>query len=69
MEIPEELIKTVESEQNVKLHFKGKDDEEAVLVTNEKTYSVRRGETSNTQLLFACSTSELLDTPFIIHAA
>jgi sister chromatid cohesion protein DCC1 len=61
LEIPDELIKAVESDTKVTFHFKGKDDEEAVLVTEEKTYGLRRGETSNTQLIFSCPAADLLD--------
>ena len=60
IEIPDELIKSVESDPDATFHFKGRDDEDAVLVTEDKTFLVRRGETSNTQLIFACSASDLL---------
>ena len=35
------------------LKFMGREGEEAVLVTRDRTYAVRKGETSNTQAYFS----------------
>ena len=40
--------------------LKGRENEEAVLVTEDQTFVVRRGETSNTQMLFDCSIESLV---------
>jgi sister chromatid cohesion protein DCC1 len=49
MELPPELLAVIE--EGGEMAFKGAPDEEAVLCTRDKTYAVKRVETSNTLLL------------------
>jgi len=42
------------------LKFMGRDGEDAVLVTKDRTYAVRKTETSNAQMLLPCAMSALV---------
>lgn len=61
MVLPDDVQKQVEADPSMILRFVGREDQEAVMVTEDKTYAVKRGETSNAQLLFPCGLQQLLD--------
>ncbi|EKX52998.1 defective in sister chromatid cohesion 1 [Guillardia theta CCMP2712] len=60
LQLPKELYEKISSDSEVVFKFVGRDDEEAVLITEDKTYSVRKGETSNMQILIHSSMDEML---------
>lgn len=68
MVLPDDVQKKVEADPTMTLRFVGREDQEAVMVTEDKTYAVKRGETSNSQLLFPCSLQQLLDKAAPDHA-
>lgn len=53
-------MEQVQDDPTVTFRMKGRENEEAVLVTENQTFVVRRGETSNTQMLFECSIESLI---------
>jgi sister chromatid cohesion protein DCC1 len=47
-------VKQVQADPTTTFKLKGREGDDAVLVTEDQTFLVRRGETSNTQMLFEC---------------